>query len=76
MSKKCTAIITTFLLIALQTAAVAEDGLAHQIKKGFDEGSLSGLHSVISIVDGEPICLLYTSPSPRDATLSRMPASA
>ena len=31
--------------------------------------------------DGSPrdvgnICLLYTSPSPRDATLSRMPSSA
>ena len=27
--------------------------------------------------DGAPaICLLYTSPSPRDATLSRMPSSA
>ena len=25
--------------------------------------------------DGE-VCLLYTSPSPRDATLSRMPSSA
>ena len=24
----------------------------------------------------EKICLLYTSPSPRDATLSRMPSSA
>ena len=24
----------------------------------------------------EPDCLLYTSPSPRDATLSRMPSSA
>ena len=23
-----------------------------------------------------PFCLLYTSPSPRDATLSRMPSSA
>ena len=23
-----------------------------------------------------PLCLLYTSPSPRDATLSRMPSSA
>ena len=35
-------------------------------------------------IDGEPVrscvtplsCLLYTSPSPRDATLSRMPSSA
>ena len=24
----------------------------------------------------DPACLLYTSPSPRDATLSRMPSSA
>ena len=27
-------------------------------------------------VTNPPICLLYTSPSPRDATLSRMPSSA
>ena len=27
-------------------------------------------------VDNEIACLLYTSPSPRDATLSRMPSSA
>ena len=26
--------------------------------------------------DKSTICLLYTSPSPRDATLSRMPSSA
>ena len=26
--------------------------------------------------DGMDPCLLYTSPSPRDATLSRMPSSA
>ena len=26
--------------------------------------------------DGNMTCLLYTSPSPRDATLSRMPSSA
>ena len=28
------------------------------------------------VVDDEGTCLLYTSPSPRDATLSRMPSSA
>ena len=27
-------------------------------------------------VEGPQVCLLYTSPSPRDATLSRMPSSA
>ena len=31
------------------------------------------LHDADAIYD---ICLLYTSPSPRDATLSRMPSSA
>ena len=30
----------------------------------------------VSLTDLLPACLLYTSPSPRDATLSRMPSSA
>ena len=30
----------------------------------------------IFVIDGVFSCLLYTSPSPRDATLSRMPSSA
>ena len=30
----------------------------------------------LDFVDGLLSCLLYTSPSPRDATLSRMPSSA
>ena len=30
----------------------------------------------IVIATGSEVCLLYTSPSPRDATLSRMPSSA
>ena len=36
--------------------------------------SLSGLVTRIKILS--KLCLLYTSPSPRDATLSRMPSSA
>ena len=35
--------------------------------------------SIVQMADQEAkktICLLYTSPSPRDATLSRMPSSA
>ena len=31
---------------------------------------------IVSILGGNGACLLYTSPSPRDATLSRMPSSA
>ena len=37
------------------------------------------VHSTFSLdafLGNLPICLLYTSPSPRDATLSRMPSSA
>ena len=30
----------------------------------------------VSYAEWDAICLLYTSPSPRDATLSRMPSSA
>ena len=34
------------------------------------------IHEAPIDADGYTICLLYTSPSPRDATLSRMPSSA
>ena len=33
-------------------------------------------HAILFIIDPAYTCLLYTSPSPRDATLSRMPSSA
>ena len=38
----------------------------------FDEVAEQGLE----VSPGQMGCLLYTSPSPRDATLSRMPSSA
>ena len=37
--------------------------------------TLANMASVI-VTEDMPVCLLYTSPSPRDATLSRMPSSA
>ena len=41
-------------------------------------GNAHGLDTIQdgSLNDWDNICLLYTSPSPRDATLSRMPSSA
>ena len=50
-------------------------------KSDFDEilGARHGLAGMLSedFVDLSNLsCLLYTSPSPRDATLSRMPSSA
>ena len=44
------------------------NGQSHEIMTGIDA---SGLPPFLGYV-----CLLYTSPSPRDATLSRMPSSA
>ena len=39
-------------------------------------GIVSFSHFATTTFDSPLICLLYTSPSPRDATLSRMPSSA
>ena len=53
---------------ALIGANVAYDG---------GETLVSGLLAFLAIVLAMiNVCLLYTSPSPRDATLSRMPSSA
>ena len=41
-----------------------------------NEGEESTASVTIFVSDPNNICLLYTSPSPRDATLSRMPSSA
>ena len=41
--------------------------MSRYIESGFLDGGVTG---------EDWICLLYTSPSPRDATLSRMPSSA
>ena len=51
-------------------------GLASEIDPG--NLNLGGTASVQvnGLVGGITACLLYTSPSPRDATLSRMPSSA
>ena len=43
---------------------------------GFHQmGALFAMRSIIGIA-GLALCLLYTSPSPRDGLLSRMPSSA
>ena len=43
---------------------------------GFEVGGPIGLRQGHLAVRNAELCLLYTSPSPRDATLSRMPSSA
>jgi len=46
--------------------------LQMRVKKGLANKE-KNIERALTMIDG---CLLYTSPSPRDATLSRMPSSA
>ena len=72
-----------------QPALTAKDkkDLAFGLKLGFDYIALSFVQRPEDVLEAKAlasagpssipvICLLYTSPSPRDATLSRMPSSA
>ena len=54
---------------------VGQVGVETTHNRGFtpEELSVDCANKIISISQS---CLLYTSPSPRDATLSRMPSSA
>ena len=50
-------------------------GLVVPIKQS--DGSITlGTYTIVKDLNGYKICLLYTSPSPRDGLLSRMPSSA
>jgi len=56
---------------------------AGEVGLNITEEDLIKTYKVVDVMDDKPIsiaqnlpCLLYTSPSPRDATLSRMPSSA
>ena len=63
-----------------EVAALAQRGIKEVKGKGF--GLLLGIDRLtvmvvhLTIEEGFSTCLLYTSPSPRDATLTRMPSSA
>ena len=69
---------STLFNISTDKFLLAQDG--KNKKNMYDE--IWGVKSVTTASDIAPlvsctcICLLYTSPSPRDATLSRMPSSA
>ena len=59
-----------------EMASTAEKrGRSKDIARGMVDEELAFTHLVIN-GDSVLVCLLYTSPSPRDATLSRMPSSA
>ena len=61
--------------------AMREGWLTASVLRSIDDSGVAVADAFVAHSKGEPVqqvwgCLLYTSPSPRDATLSRMPSSA
>ena len=75
MSTDTTAAPTT-PQVAVNDIGSEEDFLAaiDQTIKYFNDGDI--VEGTIVKVDRDEVCLLYTSPSPRDLSTSRMPSSA
>ena len=64
--------------ILIQTIIISLFFVIHNAKaniKSITEGNVDAKVKLI-VFESLTCCLLYTSPSPRDATLSRMPSSA
>ena len=55
-----------------------EDHLQHRLHKDFGDPTCSSFpsYNLTLVYRDQLLCLLYTSPSPRDRTRSRMPSSA
>ena len=68
----------TSLVLADAALCKADAGFAkHPLQVAVIGPTQVGKSSVANMLIGQSVaCLLYTSPSPRDATLSRMPSSA
>ena len=60
------------------TENIIDVDVSREMENSFLEYAYSVIYSraLPDARDGLKPCLLYTSPSPRDATLSRMPSSA
>ena len=58
---------------------IVQMGLLYTASLGVQHAATQSVRSASVVMPDDPRaydCLLYTSPSPRDATLSRMPSSA
>ena len=61
---------------ALVARAARPSGRATGLRWGLALATAAAVTLAVWSEVSTPTCLLYTSPSPRDATLSRMPSSA
>ena len=67
-------VLTSLIVIGLDTESIAQCPMCRMsAESNLKDGGTAGKGLNKGILY---ICLLYTSPSPRDATLSRMPSSA
>ena len=66
----------SYKLLVLPGDGIGPEVMKEVIKVAKSIGELSKVKFEIEEDDIGGSCLLYTSPSPRDATLSRMPSSA
>ena len=63
-------------LLSTNAVLLAENG-SYRVATGELTGQIQSLENVINDLGTRSmVCLLYTSPSPRDGLLSRMPSSA
>ena len=61
---------------AAGSQAIKDQAVASGNFGGGREGAMLGQYESDRLADSPNTCLLYTSPSPRDGLLSRMPSSA
>ena len=72
------------LEVVYQDVILVLRGVSFEVPKGQivsllgsnGSGKTTALRAITGLLDTQNGCLLYTSPSPRDAQLSRMPSSA
>ena len=68
-------VVRTITGLGLKEAKALVDGAPSSLKEGANKDEAEQAKSQLEEA-GATVCLLYTSPSPRDSTLSRMPSSA
>ena len=61
--------VKTQIPIPIEVVDIKKDNIANKISTYVDS------YDINEFIIGYPFCLLYTSPSPRDRSVSRMPSS-
>ena len=71
-----TANTTEVIMSVYSQVEKAEEAIRQSLINALAEGDDQHLTDLFNLLSSIQTCLLYTSPSPRDGLLSRMPSSA